>query len=371
MRTSRNARLGCALLLTCLCSALAAEEKKGDANAPPEAVARWRQLKFGLFVCWGPVSLKGTEIGHSRGVQVPVDEYDNLYKRFNPVKFDADEWAQIAKDAGTKYVVLITKHHDGFCMFDTKYLDYNIMHTPLGRDVTKEFARACRNRGLALGLYYSVADWWHPDFPLGSPKGRIRKQDANLDRYERYMRGQLAELLRNYGPLLTLWFDYPMEFDALRGMRVLKEVRSLQPDVLVNDRLAAPMGSAIPGDYDTPEQRVGLMQTDRPWETCMTIGTAWSWKPDDKVKSLGDCLQTLVKVVGGDGNLLLDVGPMPDGRIEPRQVQRLKEMGQWLAKYGESIYGTRGGPLERGDWARLRTRIAQSICTCWTRTWTL
>jgi alpha-L-fucosidase len=338
------------LCLTALQLAPAAERQSLPQGAPPEAVAKWRQMKFGLFIHWGPVSLVGTEIGHSRGLQVPIEQYDELYKRFNPVKYDASEWAQIAKDAGVKYVVLITKHHDGFCMFDTKHVDYNIMHTPLNRDVTKEFAKACRQQGLALGLYYSVADWWHPDFPLGSPKGFVRKPGANLDRYEQVMRGQLAELLRNYGPLVTLWFDYPMEFDARRGARVLDEVREIQPDVLVNDRLASPMGRAIPGDYDTPEQRVGMMQTDRPWETCMTLGTQWSWKPDDRLKSLRECLQTLIKVAGGDGNLLLDVGPMPDGRIEPRQVERLKEMGTWLAKYGESIYGTRGGPFQRGDW---------------------
>ena len=327
------------VVLNGLGSASAEDKAPAKSSAPPEAVAKWRQLKFGMFIHWGPVSLKGTEIGWSRGLQVPIEEYDNLYKRFNPVKFDADQWVQIAKDAGMKYMVLTTKHHDGFCMFDTKQTDYNIMHSPFGRDVTKELAAACRKQGMAFGPYYSVADWRHPDFPHGSPGGKTLKPHPNLDRYEQYLRKQVEELIRNYGPLLTHWFDYPQDFDAVRGKRLNDLVRSLQPDIVINNR------SGAPGDYDTPEQTVGKMQTDRPWETCMTICTQWSWKPNDTLKSLKECLHVLVNTVGGDGNLLLNVGPMPDGRIEPRQVERLKEMGQWLAKYGESIYGTRGGPF--------------------------
>jgi alpha-L-fucosidase len=320
------------------------------ANAPSAAVEHWRSLKFGLFIHWGPVSLRGTEIGHSRGTLVPIEEYDALHKQFNPVKFNADEWVRLAKQAGMKYMVPIARHHDGFCMFDTKLTDYNIMRGRFGRDPLKELAEACRRQGIDFGAYLSVADWWHPDFPLGSPKGFTRKPNANMDRYERYFLGQIRELLGNYGPLLTIWFDYPQEFDARRGSRAMQLIRSLQPDVMVNDRLASPMGKAIPGDYDTPEQKLGGMQTHRPWETCMTLGTQWSWKPDDRIKSLKECIHALVGAVGGDGNLLLNVGPMPDGQIEPRQAARLREIGAWLEKYGESIYATRGGPFERGRW---------------------
>jgi alpha-L-fucosidase len=300
----------------------------------------WRQARFGMFIHWGPVSLKGTEIGWSRGAPIPIDEYDSLYKQFNPVKFDADQWVNTAKQAGMKYIVLTTKHHDGFCLFDTRQTDYNIMHSPFGRDVVKELSAACRKQGIAFGTYYSVADWHHPDFPHGSPGGSSLKPNPNLDRYERYLRSQVEELIRQYGPLETLWFDVCQDFDAPRGKRVVDFVRSLQPDILVNNRCANA------GDYDTPEQQVGTFRMERPWETCMTICNQWAWKPGDGLKSLAECLQTLVFCAGGDGNLLLNVGPMPTGQIEPRQVQRLLEMGQWLEKYGQSIYGTRGGPFK-------------------------
>ena len=332
-----------ALILAAGCGPGRAAEKDWKA-VHAEAIAQWRQMKFGMFVHWGPVSLKGTEISWSRGSGVPIEEYDNLYKRFNPVEFSGDGWAKVAKDAGMKYMVLTTKHHDGFCLFDTKQTDYNIMHTPFGRDVTRELAEACRKQGIRFGTYYSTCDWHHPDFPLGSPGGTTHKPHPNLDRYEQYLRKQVTELIRNDGPLVTVWFDVPQEFDAKRGQGVIDYLRSLQPDILINNRTGAP------GDYDTPEQVIGKMQTGRPWESCMTICQQWAWKPNDTMKSLKECLQTLVRVVSGDGNLLFNVGPMPDGRIEPRQVARLKEMGQWLAKYGESIYGTRGGPLVNGKW---------------------
>jgi len=309
-----------------------------------ENLEKWRAMRFGMFIHWGPVSLKGTEIGWSRGAQVPLEEYDNLYKQFNPTKFNADEWVRTAKDAGMKYLVITSKHHDGFCIFNTKQTDYNIMNSPFGRDPLKELSEACRKQDIAFGTYYSVCDWHHPDFPRGSPGGKTRKPNPNLDRYEQYLRQQVQELIRQYGPLLVLWFDVPQEFNAERGKGVVDFVRSLQPGILINNRCANP------GDFDTPEQRVGTLQTQRPWETCMTICRQWAWKPDDKMKSLKECLDVLVRCAGGDGNLLFNVGPMPTGEIEPRQVQRLKEMGRWMARYGQAIYGTRGGPYRPGPW---------------------
>jgi alpha-L-fucosidase len=305
--------------------------------AKPEAIQRWQAMRFGMFIHWGPVSLKGTEIGWSRGAQIPVEEYDNLYKQFNPAKFNADQWVAIAKAAGMKYIVLTTKHHDGFCLWDTKQTDYNIMNTPFHRDVVGELAAACKKQGIAFGTYYSVCDWHHPDFPLTSPGGKTRREKSDIDAYNRYLLAQIEELVKNYGPLVTLWNDYPQQFRG-RGARTIDMVRKLQPDILVNNR------TGDGGDFDTPEQRVGKFQIDRPWETCMTICGQWAWKPNDGMKTLKQCLQTLVYCAGGDGNLLLNVGPMPSGEIEPRQVERLKEMGAWMKKYGETIYGTRGGP---------------------------
>ncbi|MGC8638452.1 MAG: alpha-L-fucosidase [Isosphaeraceae bacterium] len=308
----------------------------------PAALKRWQDMRFGMFIHWGPVSLTHQEIGWSRGAQTPIKEYDNLYKKFNPVKFNADEWVRIAKAAGMKYMILTTKHHDGFCMFATKETDYNIMNSPFGRDVTKELADACRKQGIAFGTYYSVCDWHHPDFPFTSPGGSVRREKSDLDAYNRYLLAQIRELITNCGPLLTIWNDVPQAFQG-RGVQTIKMVRELQPDILVNNR------TGDGGDYDTPEQRIGGFNLDRPWESCMTISAhnQWAWGgPKDGVKPLVDCLLMLVRGAGGNGNVLLNVGPTPEGVIEPIQVERLKEIGAWLAKYGESIYGTRGGPYK-------------------------
>jgi len=342
-------------LLTNLASN-ADETKPAPAPAPyPDRLQWWTDARFGMFIHWGPVSLKGTEIGWSRGAQVPAAEYDKLYLQFNPTNFNAGQWVKIAKQAGMKYIVLTTKHHDGFCLWDTKLTDYNIMNTPFHRDVTRELAEACRQQGLVFCTYHSICDWRHPDYPLGSPGGKSQKPDANMDRYNQYLKDQVAELLKNYGPLGVLWFDGEWEspWTVERGQDLYRHCRSLQDSLIINNRVSkgreGMAGTTAqtrenPGDYDTPEQTIGKFQDQRPWETCMTICNQWAWKPNDPMKSLKQCLQTLALCAGGDGNLLFNVGPMPDGRIEPRQIERLKEMGAWLVKYGDTIYRTRGGP---------------------------
>ena len=326
-----------AVLLTAAALGANAQE---FAPAQPEALQAWRDARFGMFIHWGPVSLTGHEIGWSRGKQTPIEEYDNLYKRFNPEKFNADEWVAVAKAAGMKYMVLTTKHHDGFCLWDTKQTDHNIMNTPFGRDVVKELAEACKKGGIAFGTYYSTCDWHHPDFPRTSPGGGVKRATSNLDRYTDYLKAQSTELITQYGPLFTLWYDVPQDFDATRGAGIINLIRGLQPTLIINNRTGAK------GDYDTPEQHIGGFQLDRPWETCMTICQQWAWKPDDKMKSLEQCIHTLLQTNGGDGNLLFNVGPTAEGVIEDRQVERLKEMGAWLKVNGEAVYGTRGGPYK-------------------------
>jgi alpha-L-fucosidase len=357
-------------VLTSACVALAgAAAFGGETNdaatawpaAEPVALARWQAMRFGMFIHWGPVSITGREIGWSRGEATPIEVYDNLYTRFNPTNFNADDWVSVAKAAGMKYVVLTTKHHDGFCLWDTRQTDYNIMNSPFHRDVVKELSAACKRQGLAFGAYHSVCDWHHPAFPMGSPGGKTRKPNPDLKAYDAYLRAEVSELITNYGPLVTLWFDVPQVYDAQFGLPLVKMARRLQPDILINDRAYKSAGPrAGVGDFDTPEQHVGNYQHERPWETCMTLGTQWAWKPNDPPKSLKQCLQTLVACAGGDGNLLFNVGPTPEGIIETRQIERLREMGAWLAKNGDSIYSTRGGPWQPGS-AIASTRKGNSV----------
>jgi len=325
----------------------------------------WRDARLGMFIHWGPVSLKGTEIGWSRGKQVPLQEYDHLYKQFNPEKFDASEWVAIAMAAGMKYMVLTTKHHDGFCLWNTKTTSYNITSTPFKRDVVKELALACKKEDVVFCAYYSILDWYHPDYNTsshGGPGYQLPEgQTPDMNRYERYMKAQLRELVTNYGPIGVLWFDGEWEepWTHDRGVDLYNYVSELQPSILINNRVdkgrkgmhgGTKDRTVYKGDFDTPEQRIGTFQTDWPWESCITLCSQWAWKPNDTMKTLQECIHTLVLTAGGDGNLLLNVGPMPDGRIEPRQVDCLREIGKWLKTNGKTIYGTRGGPFSPGKW---------------------
>ena len=328
-----------------LAGPLSAQTANPDPGAPKAAIERWKDLRFGMFIHWGPVSIVGTEIGWSRGGErrgrggtgtVPVEIYDNLYRIFNPTKFNPDEWVQLAKDSGMKYLVFTTKHHDGFCEFDSKLTDYKITGAKAAyqKDITRMLSDACRRGGIDWGVYYSQPDWHHPDYRNGEAHAR----------YIEYLHGQVRELLTNYGPT-KMWF-----YDGLGGKaadwdapRLLKMMREIEPNLIINNR------AGLPADLDTPEQRIGMFQNHRPWETCATVGQQWAYKPDEKLRSKEECLSGLVRCAIGDGNLLFNVGPRPDGLIEPSHAARLREMGDFLRKYGESIYATRGGPFIAPD----------------------
>jgi len=337
------------MIIFCLSSAVlaASPSDSADPGAPRQAIENWKDARFGMFIHWGPVSLTGKEIGWSRGGErrgrsetktgeTPAEIYDQLYKQFRPTLFQPDEWVRIAREAGMKYLVFTSKHHDGFCEFDSRLTDYKITssESPYRKDIVKQLAEACRRGGVPFGIYYSQPDWYHPDYRNGDRHAR----------YLSYLHGQVEELLTRYGRVYS-WF-----FDGLGGKaedwdapRLLAMMRQRMPDLVINNR------AGLPADYDTPENRVGFFQNQRPWETCATITRQWAYKPDDRMRSLEECLQLLISCAVGDGNLLLNVGPMPDGRIEPRQAARLREMGDFLKKYGESIYGTRGGPIVAPD----------------------
>jgi alpha-L-fucosidase len=331
----------------------AAAQAEMPRKAKPESLQAWREARFGMFIHWGPISLKEAEISWSRANSnpkcpnhgaIPVAVYDNLYKEFNPTKFNAKEWVAVAKAAGMKYMVLTAKHCDGFLLWDSKVDDYNIMHTPFKRDVCAELAKAAHEAGMSIGWYFSPVDWRDPDC----------RNEKNAEFVKR-MQGELTELLSNYGKIDILWFDTDGGSSPWDQDTTYRLVRRLQPGIVIDDRLdygLHPDSSNSWADFYTPEQQVGGFDNRRPWESCMTISRhdQWSWGgTDDGVKTYVQCLRMLTGCAGGDGNMLLNVGPTPTGEIAPEQAGRLKELGDWLAKYGSSIYGTRGGPFKPGD----------------------
>lgn len=350
--------------LSCAGKSTVKDDKKPAVQNQPQAIAMetpqqrqdrmawWRQGRFGMFIHWGPVSLTGKEISWSRANSnpmcpnkgpTPVDVYDNLYKQFNPTLFNADQWAAIAKDAGMKYVVLTAKHCDGFLLWHSNVSSYNMAATPFKRDICAELSQAVRKQGLRIGWYFSPMDWRDPDF-------RTERNNLFVNR----MQGEIRELLTNYGQIDVLWFDWDAREPMYDQATTYPLVKSLQPQIILTNRLDLAKGNknfqilSPYADYYTPEKKLGAYDDKTPWETCMTLGTQWAWKPNDKIKSANEVLEILARCAGGDGNLLLDVGPMPDGRIEPRQVKVLKEVGKWMQQNGQSIYGTRGGPYKPG-----------------------
>ncbi|MGA3170746.1 MAG: alpha-L-fucosidase [Chthoniobacteraceae bacterium] len=336
-------------------------------ETPAEYNARvqwFRDAKLGIFVHWNPSSINGTEISWSRG-DVGNEKYDNLYKQFKAENFNADEWIKIFHDAGAKYAVFVPKHHDGFCMFNTKTSDYNVMHTPFGRDYIKEISAACAKSDVRFCLYYSILDWTNPAYHGNS--------GADLTEYEKVMKTHLTELLTHYGPVGCMWFDGNWEgsWTHAHGRDLYAFVRRLQPDMLVGNRVEPRRSGDGPyckdsgsfynapdavGDYQAREMDIGKFYTDKAWDSCYSLNAGlgdrdhWSWVPPIRNRPLPDIINWLVQCIGRDGNMLLGVGPRPDGTIDPDSVARLRELGGWLKTHGEAVYGTRAGPYWPDDW---------------------
>ncbi|MCW5909457.1 MAG: alpha-L-fucosidase [Cyclobacteriaceae bacterium] len=358
--------LSAVVVLATTLSIAPAQEKKYT-PAPENLKNReWFQdAKFGLFIHWGVYSVLGDGEWVMNNQQIPIKTYEKLPAFFNPVDFNPAEWVQMAKDAGMKYITITSKHHDGFAMFDSKVSDYNIVKsTPYGKDVLKMLADECRKQGIRLFFYHSQLDWRHPDyFPRGNTGGNYtgREEKGDMNRYLDYMDAQLTELLTNYGEIGGIWFDgmWDKKDAEWRLNQTYSLIHKLQPGTLVgsNHHVAPYEGEDfqmfekdLPGHNTTgfaPEQKVG----DLPKEICETINNSWGFNlRDDKNKSIKDLIQYLVKGAGYDANLLLNVGPMPNGKIQPEHVALLKQMGEWTRQYGETVYGTRGGPLTPRDW---------------------
>jgi alpha-L-fucosidase len=353
------------LLLPLLAAAPVLRAQTSAPSAENLAARAWFQdAKVGLFIHWGPSSvlMDGEWVMENRRIRVA--EYERVPAYFNPVRFDAAEWVRVARAAGMRYITLITKHHDGFALFDSRVSDWDIVdRTPFRRDIVRELAAACRAEGLRLFLYYSQLDWHHPDyFPRGQT-GRFagRPDSGSWDRYLDYMDAQLRELFTNYGPLGGVWFDGMWDRpDAdWRLQRTYRMIHDLQPAALVipnHHRAPLPGEDAQTFEKDLPGGNTAgfnttFVSTALPLETSETIGESWGFRLTDRnLKSVPQLVRMLVSAAGRDANFLLNVGPMPDGTIAPEYQERLRGLGAWLARFGASIYGTRGGPLAPRPW---------------------
>ena len=370
------------LLLIFLCANVKAQQK----HTTEERLAWWHEAKFGMFINWGVHSLYGGIYkGHqqARGgaewimnrCKIPVAEYREMAKQFNPVNYDPDAWARMAKEAGMKYLVISMKHHDGFALFDSKASDWNVVDaTPYGKDLLKPLAEACKKQGIKLGIYYSQAvDWTNPG---GAAARRLMKEgwpnpdSAKIDQYTKVHDGhwdpvqetatfdeyidriavpQVRELLTNYGEISIFWWDYEAQMKSYDGAAKLNKLLELQPNIITNDRLHPDFR----GDTKTPEQAIPDREavSGQNWETCMTMNSSWGYKRfDTNWKSSETLIRNLIRIASRSGNYLLNIGPKPDGSFPEESVKRLKEIGQWMKVNKEAIYGTQASPLRVLPW---------------------
>ncbi len=346
---------------------------------PSSRMDWWRDARFGMFIHWGVYAVPAGEWNGKKeygewirnSAEIPLEEYDQFRQKFNPVKFDADAWVKMARDAGMKYIVITSKHHDGFCMFDTKQTDFNIMSTPFKRDPMIELAAACKKYGLKFCFYHSIMDWHHPDYlPRRTWEKDRTTEGADFNRYMAYMKAELKELLTNYGDIGVLWFDGEWEntWNEKYGKELYNYVKSFQPNVLVNNRVGAgrldmeglTKSGAFGGDFGTPEQQIpatGLPGVD--WETCMTMNDHWGYnKADKNFKSTKEIIRMLADIASKGGNYLLNVGPTAEGLFPQESIDRLAAIGKWMKVNGESIYGTQASPFKELSWGRCTRKTA-------------
>nr|NQU93212.1 alpha-L-fucosidase [Bacteroidota bacterium] len=325
----------------------------------------WRDAGFGMFIHWGlyavPAGQYGEETNHAEWIQetadIPVKEYEKYTEGFNPVQFDAKEWVRIAKDAGMKYIVITSKHHDGFCLWDSKASDYDIIdRTPYKKDVLKELADACKDQGIVLCFYHSIMDWHHPDAQgINHPDYNYGKgSNPNFPDYvENYLTPQLKELLNNYGKIGVLWFDgeWIAEWTEEQGKDMYNLLRNIQPDIIINNRVGKGRqgmegmnaNENAAGDFGTPEQEILDGSSDLDWESCMTMNDHWGYnKFDANFKSAALLIHNLVDIAAKGGNYLLNVGPTPEGLIPLESIERLQKVGAWMKVNGEVIHNSRG-----------------------------
>jgi len=309
----------------------------------------WHEARFGMFIHWGLYSVVGRHEWVMEDEAIPVADYEQLAKRFTPQPNAARAWAKLARQAGQKYMVMTTKHHEGFSLFDSKLTNYCAPKQACGRDLVKEYVDAARAEGLRVGFYYSLMDWHHPD------GARCAVNEEARRRFVDYIHGHVRELCTNYGKLDVLWYDvsWPLKPEGWESAKMNAMVRELQPEIIINNR------SGIPEDFATPEQRI--QAADRPWEACMTMNGSWGYqKADDDWKSPKTVVRNLITCARDGGNYLLNIGPKPDGSIPEDSVRILTAVGKWMEKNGAAIYTTEPCQVKRSNYA-LFTRNGNTL----------
>lgn len=351
-----------------------------DAETYNKRVEWYQKARFGMFIHWGLYAIPARGEWVRSVEEMPEEEYMPFFEEFDPVDFDPKKWARAAKEAGMKYAVMTAKHHDGFCLFDSALTDFKSTNTKAGKDLVREYLEAFREEGLKVGLYYSLLDWHHPDYPhYGDQNHPMRNCEAeknvdrDFERYLDYMHGQVKELCTNYGKLDIMWFDFSygeLRGEAWRATKLINMVRSLQPDIIIDNRLevsgegfgsiATDNPSVYAGDFVSPEQIIppmGLKSEsgrDLVWEACITMNDHWGYCAKDKnFKPASTIIKKLVECVSKNGNMLLNVGPDARGNIPDESLKILKEIGVWMRKNGGSIYGCKGSSLQKPENGRI------------------
>ncbi len=337
----------------------------------------FRHDRFGMFIHWGVYAIPGKGEWYRSSHRASIEDYQGYVDSFNPDSYDPRAWARAAKAAGMKYVVLTAKHHDGYCLFDSKYTDYKSTNSPIGRDLVAEFVEAVRAEGLKVGLYFSLIDWHHPDFPKYEDNFHpmrgveaYKDEKINFDRYLEYMHAQVKEIVTGYGKIDILWFDfsYPgMAGDTWKARELMQMVRTYQPDVITDNRLETSgesFGSIVSdsitsysGDFVSPEQLVpheGMRNFEGkpvPWEMCITMNNNWAYNPTDQLyKSAKTLIRKLIECVSKGGNMILNVGPDARGRINDQSMEILEGFSQWMSLHSEAIYGCDRAELPKPEW---------------------
>ncbi|WP_340157800.1 alpha-L-fucosidase [uncultured Maribacter sp.] len=362
-----------------------AQTKKVVQLSDDERMEWWRDAKFGMFIHWGAYSIIGGERGEKIAgggaewamdkLDYTIEEYEKFPAMFNPELFNADDWVKMAKDAGMKYIVITSKHHDGFGLWDSKVSDYDIMDaSPFKRDIIRELAEASRKQGIRFGVYHSIVDWHHPQAQGNLfPNYNAGQKDQTVvnpefpQYYKNYLKPQVKELLTNYGDIDIVWFDgdWIADYTTEMGKDMYGFIREMQPNTIINNRVdkgrkgmeGMDREGNFAGDFGTPEQEIPATGIAEDWEACMTMNGTWGYKPDDtKWKSSEDLIQKLVDIVSKGGNFLLNIGPDGYGRFPSQSIRRLKALGEWTDANGEAVYGAKASPFEMPEWGRYTSK---------------